>query len=352
LDSQIDAAVNRVLERISESQLDQVREHSAEIVREHRKDMRGFERRLRNRYRVALDQLEFLLWLCVDEGGTLNQRCRPAARDTSDLVFDALTRLHARGCLVCSEVLALLRTGHPDGAMARWRSLHETAVTAMFISKHGRDTAERFLLHDRIKSYEDAKVYQEHCEKLDYEKFSDAEMENLKEQHDTLVDQFEAGYAGGNGWASHALRNATPPHKGRVNFGDLEKDVGIPHFQPYYHMASHHVHSGAKSIRFSLGVVGLTDILAAGPSNAGLADPGQNTALSLGSLTATLLSYQVSKENEIEAGFHGAAALQTIHTLVAECVTSWLVADKKLKDEDKRRVARAKSQSAKKTSPS
>ena len=59
--------------------------------------------------------------------------------------------LHANACLVTSEVITLLEAGYSSGATARWRSLHEVAVYAMFIVKHGPGTAERYLRHVHIK---------------------------------------------------------------------------------------------------------------------------------------------------------------------------------------------------------
>lgn len=56
-------------------------------------------------------------------------------------------------------------------------------------------------------------------------------------------------------------------------------------------MASHNVHANPKGVLFKLGLQGCTDdILLAGPSNAGLADPGHLTAISLTQVTTTLLT--------------------------------------------------------------
>ncbi len=76
-----------------------------------------------------------------------------------DFVFDVVIRLHARACQIASEVLKLLKSGFADGAHARWRSLHEVAVVALFIHKHGNDVAEKYLLHDVVESYRAATQY-------------------------------------------------------------------------------------------------------------------------------------------------------------------------------------------------
>jgi hypothetical protein len=60
-------------------------------------------------------------------------------------------------------------------------------------------------------------------------------------------------------------------------------------------MASHNVHANPKGVFFKLGLYQEgQDILLAGPSNIGLADPGQGTALSLAQITSTLLCLETN----------------------------------------------------------
>ena len=60
-----------------------------------------------------------------------------------DYVFEALSRLLARACRIAEEVLVLLKAGYGQGALARWRALHEVAVVADLIAENGEDCAER-----------------------------------------------------------------------------------------------------------------------------------------------------------------------------------------------------------------
>lgn len=56
-------------------------------------------------------------------------------------------------------------------------------------------------------------------------------------------------------------------------------------------MVSQNVHANPKGVFFRLGLYPEgQDILLAGPSNTGLADPGHGTAISLGQITVALLS--------------------------------------------------------------
>ena len=57
-------------------------------------------------------------------------------------------------------------------------------------------------------------------------------------------------------------------------------------------MASHNVHANPKGVFFKLGMLAESQVLLAGPSNAGLADPGHGAALSLSRVTAALVGLQ------------------------------------------------------------
>lgn len=45
-----------------------------------------------------------------------------------DLIMNVLFKLHSRSIQMSKEILTLLRNGYPDGALTRWRSLHESNV--------------------------------------------------------------------------------------------------------------------------------------------------------------------------------------------------------------------------------
>src|SRR5690349_16561332 len=112
---------------------------------------RAFEGRLQQMWGKGLDLLELLILVAHEAGEVVNERDRPRAALENDAVFEALVRLHARGCQVAREALCLLRSGYAAGAHSRWRTLHEIAATALFVRTHGADTAERYLLHEVVE---------------------------------------------------------------------------------------------------------------------------------------------------------------------------------------------------------
>ncbi len=273
------------MKNLSELLLKQLRKDAHSLLMNRNKDQTSFQKRLAKRWRKPLKLLEMFLAIVLETGDDFNREFRARAAEEKDYVFEVLTRLHARACQIASEILVLLKSGHADGAHARWRSLHEVAVIGTFIESAGNETAEKYLLHDAIESYRSARQYQECCKKLDYEPLSDEELIAMESVCNCLVDRFGVAYREEYGWAAAVIG------KKRPSFRDIEKNTSLERLRPYYRMASHNVHANPKSVFFKLGLSpNGPDVLLAGPSNMGLADPGQLTAISLGQMTVALLA--------------------------------------------------------------
>lgn len=74
------------------------------------------------------------------------------------------------------------------------------------------------------------------------------------------------------------------------SFADIERAAGIEQLRPYYQLASHQIHSNPKGVYFKMGLMDEVDVLLAGPSDFGLADTGQSTAISLSQVTVSLVT--------------------------------------------------------------
>ena len=254
----------------------------------HTRDIKLFTKNIKKVWGTSIDLLEMFLLIAIEAGDSFNNEYRESADKKNDYLFETLSRLHARGCQILSEIIVLLKNGFADGAHARWRTLHEIAVIAYFISKHGNDTAERYLYHDTIESYKGALKYQQHCESLGYEPLTDDEFNEMKCTYNSMLSRFGKSYKNPYGWASFSLKKENP------KFAEIETDVDLEHMRPYYKMASHNVHANPKGVFFKLGLMPEEDILLAGPSTIGLADPGHCAAISLLQITATLLTTQTN----------------------------------------------------------
>jgi len=249
--------------------------------RSEERERRGFEKRLRQRWGSAIDRLRMFVALAREFGEGVNMGFRGQQAKHPHLE-DVLTRLHARACQVAQEIVCLLGAGLADGAMARWRTLHEIAVVALFLSEHGEALAERYVNHQAVESLSAAREYQRSSKHLGHDPLPAREMDALSSQVDEVVSRYGKEFGTQYGWAAEVLRSKRP------SFAEIERSVHVDHLRGHYRMASHNVHANPKGVFFKLGLLSEIDVLLAGPSNAGLADPGHSTAVSLLQVSAAL----------------------------------------------------------------
>jgi len=290
--AELEGSIPEIIEAMSAPILSGLKKEMPAMLKARRKDMKGFEKRLQNDWKKPFDLFEAFLVLALEAGAEFNREFRKDKTEAENYVLEALTRLHARACQIASEVLVLVKNGFADGAHARWRSLHEIAVVASFIKTHGNEVAERYLLHDKIESYKAASLYRKYYEMLGDEPIPQDEYDSIKAVRDELIARFGSSYKYNYGWASSTLNKADP------NFRDIEENSGLDHLRPYYKLASHNVHANPKGVMFRLGLMENTqNILLAGPSNYGFTDPAQDTVISLGLVTITLVTTKPTIDN-------------------------------------------------------
>ena len=286
LESSVTDMIPGLVDDMTSLILARIKKDASSGLKRQRRDRAGFEKRLYRRWKYPLDLLDLSIALNIEAGTEFNRKFRNEAVSSGDAVFEALTRLHARGCQVSGEVLALLHAGFADGAHARWRSLHEMAVVASLIQEHGQELAERYLLHETIQQYKLDREYHKYSDQLDHERPSKENSDQLKVQRDKLIARFGKAFDRDYGWASSSIGRTHPTMR------DIEQHVQLDHMRPYYRMASDNVHPNSHGAYFRLGLHSSQheEVLLAGPSNLGLADPAHSTAISLLQLTTALLA--------------------------------------------------------------
>ena len=159
-------------------------------------------------------------------------------------------------------------TGFAEGAMARWRALHELAVVSLFIG-YDEELAERYRLHEAVESWKAAVQYRKHTEKLGLEPITDAEFGQMEADVAMLKKRFGKGYGESYGWAVERLRKIWK----RATFDKIEEAAELGHLRPYYQLASHSVHANPKGAFYRLGLVDQTEMLLAGPRPVPKLDP-------------------------------------------------------------------------------
>jgi len=268
-------AVQEALPKVIEDIHRELHRDAPEMLFWRRRFGRGFRERLLHRWQAGFDLLEMLGVICL-ETGEIIVRDTPQGLDESERPrFEALMRLHARACLTFEEIVCLLKNGYADGALARWRALHEIATVAMFIAESPVEVSIRFLEHRHIECWGRMQKYQEYSERCGFPPYSKEEMDNAKAVAESLKERHGKGYAGDYGWATISVQGSKP------TFAEIESRVGVDHLRPYYKWACERIHASCNGLYRTLGLMNEEDVMLAGPSDAGLADPAQLAAISL-----------------------------------------------------------------------
>jgi hypothetical protein len=286
LTAAIDESVPGLVERL--------REDAPRMLAEHAELRVGFEQRLQSRWKQALGLYEMVLVCCAEVGSDLHDELAREGSPVSEhpAKLHALTLLHARACMVTNEVFALLRAGYAAGAQARWRTLHEIATIAFILGSGNDDLANWFLLHRYVERWREAQCYQDNCAALGQHRLSDSEMAQIRADYDKIVGQYEPGYEKNWGWSKPLF--PSPVHK--PNFDDLEKLAGLGHNKPFVKLSHHAIHSGASGTLDVLELYGRGEVMLAGPSNAGLAEPGHGCLVALYQVS---VAYLLNGPNEV-----------------------------------------------------
>jgi hypothetical protein len=281
----------------------------------------AFQRRLEKRWSRGLTGLRMLLTISREIGGERYQRYARSRAKTNRARDYVLLWLHARGCQVTAEILVLLENGYADGAMARWRTLHEISVVATLIADHGDELAERYLAHESVEANAILKVRLETFKELGYKPPSKREIAHAERVHLAALAQFGPEFGRTHGWAAKHVKPCN-------SFADLARAAGRSKLRSHYKLASHNVHAGIKGITHKLGAMGQR-IIVAGASNAGLHEPGQNAAITLCLITLPLLATDKKADRAVH--------LKLLDDLCKETMRGFIRASRQLNSEEKAR---------------
>jgi hypothetical protein len=286
-------AVTGALQETGRAMAADLREHRTKTLAEHREIRHGFELRLQELWGPALDALEAVI-IVAFEAGDLVSKAEGSKAIADDPQLAAIIRLHARACLVGSEILALLRSGHAAGALARWRTLHELAVVALFIRDRDRQTAERYLVHADVRVVGRLDAYQKFAEKLGDVRLTPEEEQAIRARRAEILAGVSdpKDFATDWGWAGPIDGNTRP------KFEHLMAAVDLEHWRPIVDLAHYPVHASSAGLTNVLGTDG--NHLLAGASNAGLADVGHQTAIALQLATLGLLHHRLKAERSVQ----------------------------------------------------
>jgi hypothetical protein len=174
----------------------------------------------------------------------------------------ALVMLHARCLQVCGEVEALLWSGYPHGALARWRTLHEATTVMLVISHCGDEIAERYLAST------DCDALQTLERQLEEQHGVEPDVVDLHRQLRRRVDVIEALYGPvikqERGWAA-SLNNGKRP-----SIRQLDRIAERHPLRAHYVAASDRVHAGPHGARLTLLAYDNKEVWFTGPVEDGM----------------------------------------------------------------------------------
>ena len=280
----------------------------------------AFEARLEARWGRGLDLAELAIHEAFEAGRWVNDLLGPAAEVRQDEKFEALIRLHGKGVMTAREVLVLLRSGYSSGALARWRTLHEVWVVFLVLADGDRELSRRYLVHDIVERLRGQEEYEAAWEVLGHEPpdWTAAEREDARAE---LAEEFGPTFLKDYGGAVPLFDDNRP------TFKKLQNRVEMDPWRGYYRLASHGTHANSMGLYRNIQDLGTSDVIWAGPSNAGLVDPAQCSLIALDGLTAGLMAHAISELPE--STDHGIALVrqQAIRLLVERAIESLVEVD-------------------------
>ncbi|EPQ1334008.1 TPA: DUF5677 domain-containing protein [Serratia marcescens] len=279
--------LNNIFDSIAKIQDDTLEKDKDDYIAQHISDMKEFEERLYDIWSKPLVRFEMIIVMCRELGSEINQW--HVDNGGWDIKLEVLSRLHAHSLQISCEILQLLKSGFADGAMARWRSLHECSVIARILASGNKELAEKYSDHKYIDDYKFAISYAEHSDSLQLRRLDKVSFKAVKDKYDELIAKYGESFKKENGWSNDLF------NKKKINFFDLENFAGLEFLRPFYKFSSVRVHVNSKSVDYKLSLslsykYNNDEILLSGPSNQGLVDPMQCASMSLIDTTRSLLS--------------------------------------------------------------
>lgn len=318
-----------ILERVFESSLPEItsvlinelKKKSHFMLSEHKYIDEEYTARRNRRWFEAFDLLEEFSVISYEIGEDIGNRGAEFNTNETKYLYEILLRLHARSIQITKEILTLMKHGFADGAMARWRTLYEISIIALFISENGNEIAKMYIDYNQVESYEEMIVYLKNAERLGLEQITNEEQLKIKNRIEELKTEYGIDFVKSYGWTKNVLPNA------KRNFKGIEESIDEEHLRPYYKWACNAVHAGPKAAYYKFGNFQYHELLFAGPTNYGFADPGQNTALAILQITSILILNFTTYDNLV--------AISALSELFNELKSKFCEIQKQIEQEEK-----------------
>ncbi|WP_154667755.1 DUF5677 domain-containing protein [Leisingera caerulea] len=270
---QIEATASKLIAEVSDSFSANVFSKTKDLQEEVTASRKDFQIRNELRWEASFRELDVLIHTCSELGSFAKDYIWQESDNIGSSLCEAITTLHARSLRVSKEILALMRAGFPDGAMARWRTLHELATIGRFLTLAGNKIAERYIAARICQSKRAADRYELRRVKANLQPFEEKERRHINESYEEVLRLYGDEMKEDLGWARPFFSFKSP--KARVTFDKIEKQTGLEHLQPWTKFAHQEVHASFVPPYRGLGVSESSkNVHLVGQSDAGMVDPG------------------------------------------------------------------------------
>jgi len=304
----------------SEGIMKHLRKTSDAMLKEQKKTNEYYDKRRYERWKIPIDLFECLIRVSFESGEAHRYKLlKNLVCKSYPYKLDALVKIHARAIQTANEILVLLKAGYPDGANARWRCLHELAVISFFLKDSRDEVSRRYLEHDFIKRYKEAQDYKTYYSKLGYAPLGKKTYSDLARIKRKLYSKYNDRFQDEYGWIPSSILCDR-------NFRALEKHVKLDSLHPFYNLSCGAIHGGARGF-YRMGMMEQDKALLVGASNYGLADPLQNSSVSLGHITVCLLN--------LEPDFESLTQMQILRKYIVDIANQSVEVQRKIERDEK-----------------
>lgn len=255
------------------------------------------KKKIKEKYKEGIKMLEAFLELNSKiSSNTYSKYFKIFNKIEDHIKLDTLISIHVRACQISNEIRALVVNGYADGALARWRSLHELCVIFLLLYDGDYSLIEMYNDYETIERLKKAREYQTYCEVLGLDPLDDKDIEALETEKEYLVDLYGKDFTKGYGWTLNILP------EGRRNFREIEKIVGRDPFRVYYAWSSENIHPGVSAQKRKLGLrEEEQNCFLTNSHDYGFVDPVQLMAVTLSDMSLVFLDMEDSLLNKVYA---------------------------------------------------
>lgn len=193
--------------------------------------------------------------------------------------YYTIKKIHGRTIQIAEEIEVLLENGYPNGALSRWRSLYELQILLEYFAlKQDDELYKMYYDHSIYSAYK----FERSRRKEGYKNYTTKAFNELRDSVEKIKVEYDMSkFKEDLGWAYKYIPQNVPNRK-RLYFSDIERQVDPENkLKLYYKRACAMTHLDSFGTFENMSVLDNFAATPVGPSNCGLSEPGQLTAISI-----------------------------------------------------------------------